>query len=70
MTFLNVFQPGDYGTINKRTGQFEHEGNIYRNSDFKTIASEYPPEISAQIDNIRIHSADARQFGAEPDVHT
>jgi hypothetical protein len=45
LIFTSIYrQVGDYGTINRDTGQFEKEGNIYRDKTTAQLVSEYPPK--------------------------
>jgi hypothetical protein len=34
---------GDYGTVNKETGEFESEGNIYEDAGIVSLTAEHPP---------------------------
>ena len=36
-------QVGDYGTINKETGQFEVDGNIYEDPSIVNLTAAHPP---------------------------
>ena len=40
---IDVDQVGDYGRIDKSTGEFEKEGNIYDEARFADILASHPP---------------------------
>ncbi|KAL5514046.1 hypothetical protein ACEPAG_2807 [Sanghuangporus baumii] len=62
-------EAGDYGRIDKRTGQFEREGNIYRDPEVAHIASVFPPLRGPQVNSLEIHSMDVSGVTVNPDVH-
>ncbi|OCB91508.1 hypothetical protein A7U60_g1243 [Sanghuangporus baumii] len=64
-----TIEAGDYGQIDKRTGQFEREGNIYRDPEVAHIASKFPPLRGPQVNTLEIHSMDVRGITVSPDVH-
>jgi hypothetical protein len=53
-------QAGDFGTINKKTGELLVEGNIYSHVDTKEIASRYPAVPAPGVDQFEIHSYEVR----------
>lgn len=53
-------QAGDFGTIVKRTGELEVEGNIYSHVDTEQIASQYPAVPEDEVDQFEIHSLQVR----------
>ncbi|KAJ7719437.1 hypothetical protein DFH07DRAFT_314285 [Mycena maculata] len=62
---------GDYGTIDKDTGGFEKEGNIYEYAATAALAANYPPETTAPDDEMVIASetAQKRHFSLGPQVN-
>ncbi|KAL5536603.1 hypothetical protein ACEPAF_426 [Sanghuangporus sanghuang] len=62
-------EAGDYGRVDRKSGQFEREGNIYRDPDVAHIASQFPPSTGPRVDTHRIHSMDVRRVTVAPDVH-
>ncbi|KAI0086785.1 hypothetical protein BDY19DRAFT_329722 [Irpex rosettiformis] len=52
---------GDFGTINRKTGEFNCEGNIYNNSQTKTIADQYPKQELAAENSFIIRSYRAKE---------
>ena len=55
--------------IDKLTGQFEKQGNIYRDEEIMNMASEYPPKTGPEVDDYQILSTNARKVKVGPDVH-
>jgi len=53
-------QAGDFGTILKKTGELEVEGNIYSHVDTEQIASQYPAVPEDEVDQFEIHSLQVR----------
>lgn len=53
-------QAGDFGTINKKTGELVVEGNIYTHVDTKEIASRHPAVPAPEVDQFEIHSYEVR----------
>ena len=53
-------QPGDFGTINKETGELAIEGNIYTHIDTKSIANQYLVVPAPEVDQFEIHSYEVR----------
>jgi hypothetical protein len=49
-------QPGDFGTINKKTGGLIVEGNIYTHPDIAQIAHGFHPIQAAEVDHYQINS--------------
>ncbi|KAJ7832400.1 hypothetical protein B0H14DRAFT_2803061 [Mycena olivaceomarginata] len=47
---------GDYGTVDKDTGRFEKDGNIYEDSATAALAADHLPEIAATDEKIVISS--------------
>ncbi|KAJ7892257.1 hypothetical protein B0H14DRAFT_2560321 [Mycena olivaceomarginata] len=47
---------GDYGTVDKDTGRFEKDGNIYENAATAALVADHPPEIAAADEKIVISS--------------
>jgi len=47
---------GDYGTVDRKTGQFEKEGNIYEGEATAQLAAKYPPETAAKESFFEISS--------------
>jgi hypothetical protein len=53
-------QPGDFGTVNKKTGGLNVEGNIYSHPDIAPIANKYLPIAGAVVDHYQINSFEVR----------
>jgi len=61
---------GDYGTIDKETGRFEKEGNIYDDPATAKLSAEHPPEILAPEEKMVFASQTAQRhdFSLSPEV--
>jgi hypothetical protein len=61
-TFNSQFhsQAGDFGTVNRKTGEFLVDGNIYTHQDIAPIAHQYPPLEAPETDQYQIHSYHVR----------
>jgi hypothetical protein len=57
-----VIQIGDFGTIDKKTGELKVEGNIYTHLQVKHIAQEYPAFEAAETDLYQIHSQQVKRL--------
>jgi hypothetical protein len=57
---LGIKQAGDFGTIDRKTGDLTVEGNIYKHIDIAQIAKQYPPEDSPDLDYYQIPSYEVR----------
>jgi hypothetical protein len=53
-------QPGDFGTVNKKTGELNVEGNIYSHLDIAQIAHYYHPIPGAVVDHYQINSFEVK----------
>ena len=42
---FDTVQVGDYGRINRKTGEFEVEGNVYKHSSTAEKAALFPPDV-------------------------
>jgi hypothetical protein len=61
-------QPGDFGTVNKKTGELIVEGNIYTHPDIAQIACQHRPIRAAEVDHYHINSFEVRQLGVNVDA--
>jgi hypothetical protein len=64
-------QVGDYGTVNKETGEFLKNGNIYEDdNDLTDVAKAHPPEDEAVGSPFVVMSRDveSRDFEVEPEM--
>jgi len=52
--------PGDFGVINKETGELAIEGNIYTHVDTMSIANRYHVIPAPEVDQFEIHSYEVR----------
>lgn len=61
-TFKSSFhlQAGDFGTVNRKTGELLVDGNIYTHPDIAPIAQQYPPLEAPETDQYQIHSYHVR----------
>lgn len=59
---------GDFGTIDKKTGEFEKEGNIYDDVSTASLTANYPPLMASKDAVFEISSENVRriEFGLEP----
>ena len=48
---------GDYGTIDKETGQFQKDGNIYEDETTAHLADNHKPVMGAPEDILIVSSA-------------
>jgi hypothetical protein len=49
-------QPGDFGTVDKKSGRLNVEGNIYNHPDIEQIASNFYPIPEAVVNHYHIES--------------
>ncbi|KAI9434885.1 hypothetical protein H4582DRAFT_2080554 [Lactarius indigo] len=63
-----VIQIGDFGTIDKKSGELKVEGNIYTHSEIKHIAQDYPAFVAPETDLYQIHSQQVRRLDIQADV--
>jgi hypothetical protein len=61
---------GAYGTINRKTGEFETEGNIYEDEATAQLAAKYPPQIGCKehIFTIFSEGVKAHEFSLDPSM--
>ncbi|KAN0132126.1 hypothetical protein V8E53_010045 [Lactarius tabidus] len=59
---------GDFGTIDKNTGEFLIEGNIFSHPEIKHIAQDYPALEVAETDLYQVHSYHVRKLDVQADV--
>ncbi|KAL5531015.1 hypothetical protein ACEPAG_3891 [Sanghuangporus baumii] len=55
-------EAGDFGTLNHETGQFERQGNIYKEVEIKSITSKFPPITGPQIDTYQVASLTVKKL--------
>jgi len=53
---VGSYQVGDYGAIDKGSGQFEKEGNIYENESMAALAAKHPPQTASKDEIFEISS--------------
>lgn len=58
---------GDYGSVNKDTGVFEREGNVY--ADDATMEVNHPPQEGAEETIMRIFSDNAESCDLQAGPH-
>jgi hypothetical protein len=63
-----VIQVGDFGTIDKKTGELKVEGNIFTHLEIKHIAQEYPAFEAPEVDLYQIHSQQVKRLDVQADV--
>jgi hypothetical protein len=61
-------QIGDFGTIDKKTGELKVEGNIYTHPEVKHIAQEFPAFEAAETDLYQIHSQQVKRLDVKGDA--
>ncbi|KAH9042230.1 hypothetical protein EDB85DRAFT_1239832 [Lactarius pseudohatsudake] len=59
---------GDFGTVNKKTGEFLVEGSIYTHQEIAPIARQYPPLEAPETDQYQIHSYHVQSTDVGADV--
>jgi hypothetical protein len=64
---LRLIEVGDFGEIDKETGQFIREGNIYRDEPLASIAKDYPPVVYDPIPEFRVDSGFTPRVYTPPD---
>ncbi|KAN0139777.1 hypothetical protein V8E53_002439 [Lactarius tabidus] len=62
-------QAGDFGTVNRKTGEFLVDGNIYTHPDIAPIAHQYPPVEAPETDQYQIHSYHVRGTDVGTNLH-
>jgi len=60
-------QIGDFGVIDKRTGELKIEGNIYTHPEIKDVAKEFPVFEAAETDLYQIHSQQVERLETKAD---
>jgi hypothetical protein len=53
-------QAGEFGTIDKKTGEWLTEGNIYTHPDIKSLADQYPLVEKDEPEECLMHSYEVR----------
>ncbi|EJC99695.1 uncharacterized protein FOMMEDRAFT_142664 [Fomitiporia mediterranea MF3/22] len=56
----NPVEAGDYGGVNKESGEFERQGNLYRDSTIAEITARYPPIYNSETTDYQYHSLNTR----------
>ncbi|KAJ7113159.1 hypothetical protein C8R44DRAFT_797262 [Mycena epipterygia] len=61
---------GDYGTLDKETGRFEKDGNVYEDAATAAMAVDHQPHLAARDESMVIasESAQKREFSLGPQV--
>lgn len=62
-------QAGDYGSIDKETGRFVKEGNIYSEPSLSSLAAEYKPETGEAIGEYIVKSSNTIQRDVGVNAH-
>lgn len=63
-----LLQIGDFGTINKKTGELKVDGNIFTHPEIKHIARDYPAFEAVEPDLNHIHSQQVKRLDVRVDV--
>jgi len=63
-----LLQIGDFGTIDKKTGELKVEGNVFTHPQIKHIAQDYPAFVAPETDLYQIHSQQVRRLDIQADV--
>ncbi|KAL5501092.1 hypothetical protein ACEPAH_9479 [Sanghuangporus vaninii] len=66
----NLIEVGDYGRINKKSGAFQREGNIYHEPSLKYITDQFPKQRCEPMDEFIASSSNVKQcvFGMGADI--
>ncbi|EJD00042.1 uncharacterized protein FOMMEDRAFT_142519 [Fomitiporia mediterranea MF3/22] len=64
---LTTHEVGDFGGINKDTGEFEKEGNLYRDSSIAAITARYPPIHLTEVTDHQYHSLNTKTKKLKPE---
>jgi hypothetical protein len=59
-----TLQIGDFGTLDKKTGELKVEGNIYTHPDIKKIAQDFTADAGTEIDLYQIPSQQVKMLSA------
>jgi hypothetical protein len=61
---------GSWGRIDRKTGKFDFEGNVYTDKKTSELASEHPPIMGKEEKELVICSKDGRKVdvGAGPEA--
>jgi hypothetical protein len=61
---------GDYGIVDRETGLFEKEGNVYRDKAMATLAAKYPPVVAEPIEKyvVKSHHVKGCEFTFDPQL--
>ncbi|KAH9969490.1 hypothetical protein BC827DRAFT_1262721 [Russula dissimulans] len=63
-----TIRPGDFGEVDKKTGELRVDGNIYTHDGIAQIANQYLPIVEAEIDDYQIHSYQVRGLDINADA--
>ncbi|KAH9024613.1 hypothetical protein EDB85DRAFT_2277536, partial [Lactarius pseudohatsudake] len=63
-----VIQIGDFGTIDKKSGELKVEGNIFTHPEIWHIAQDYPAFVAPETNLYQIHSQQVRRLDIQADV--
>ena len=71
IAILNTrLQAGHYGLIDKETGEFQRQGNIFHDPELAAIVSKYLPlTVCPAVDVYVLRSFDARNVDISPEAH-
>jgi hypothetical protein len=57
----NQIKVGDYGNVDKETGRFDKDGNIYTDPVTAPLAAPHPPEVAAPENTLIVSSAGVKR---------
>ncbi|KAN0135062.1 hypothetical protein V8E53_006953, partial [Lactarius tabidus] len=58
---------GDFGTIDKKTGELKTEGNIFTHPEIRQFTQAYPSFEAPEVDLYQIHSREVRRLDVQDD---
>lgn len=67
-TFVHA-QAGDYGSVDKETGRFVKQGNIYSEPSLASLAAKYKPETGEAIGEYIVKSSNTIQRDVGVNAH-
>ena len=63
----HLLQIGDFGVIDKKTGELKIEGNIFTHPETKHVAQDFPAYVAPETDLYQIHSEQVKRLDVKAD---
>ena len=68
VVLIAMYKAGDFGTLDRKSGQLVRDGNVYEEAETSAVAAQYPTETGPEESIVHIKSHRARMVDTSAGV--